>query len=277
MKITLGHSPDSDDAFMFYGLAEHKVDAEGFDFEHVLRDIETLNRWALDGRLHVTAVSVHGYAYVADRYAILPQGASMGEGYGPILVARRNFSRADLHDISIAVPGTMTSAFLALRLWLGEFNHEVIPFDRIMDAVAEGVYDAGLLIHEGQLTHGSLGLTTLVDLGKWWADETNLPLPLGINVIRRDLGEETMGRVARVLRHSIEYGLAHRAEALDHALRYARGMSTDVADRFVGMYVNRRTLDLGDDGRESIRLFLKRGYEAEVIDRLPDIEFVSEA
>ena len=274
MKITLGHSPDSDDAFMFYGLARHKVDQEGYEFEHTLRDIETLNRWALESRLHVTAVSVHGYAYIADRYAILPHGASMGDNYGPMVVSRENLSRQALKEVTIAIPGTLTSAFLALRLWLGEFGYEVVPFDQIMEGVHEGRYAAGLLIHEGQLTHAELGLKTLVDLGQWWKGETGLPLPLGVNVIRKDLGHERMRQVSRILHRSIAYGLEHRPQALEYALEFARGMDRAVADTFVGMYVNDWTLDMGEKGRESIRLFLKRGHEAGVVSIAPPVEFV---
>jgi 1,4-dihydroxy-6-naphthoate synthase len=274
VKITLGHSPDSDDAFMFYGLARHRVDEEGYEFEHILKDIETLNRWALESRLHVTAVSVHGYAYIADRYTILPHGASMGDNYGPMIVSRENLSRQALKEVTIAVPGTLTSAFLALRLWLGEFGYEVVPFDQIMHGVAEGRFAAGLLIHEGQLTHGELGLKTLVDLGQWWKGETGLPLPLGVNVIRKDLGMERMRQISRILHRSIAYGLEHRQEALGYALEFARGMDPAVADKFVGMYVNDWTLDMGDAGRESIRLFLNRGHEAGVISIQPPVEFV---
>lgn len=274
MKITLGHSPDSDDAFMFYGLARHRVDEEGLEFEHLLRDIETLNRWALEGRLDVTAVSVHGYAYVADRYAILSHGASMGDGYGPMVVAREPLSPEDLRRGPIAVPGTLTSAFLALRLCLGDVEYEVLPFDRIMEAVHRGEFPAGLLIHEGQLTHGELGLHTLLDLGRWWKDDTGLPLPLGVNVIRRELGPERMAQVSRILHASIAYGLAHREQGLDHAEQYARGMERSVTDRFVGMYVNDWTLDMGEAGKRSIRLFLERGHAAGVIPHLPAVDFV---
>ncbi len=273
MKITLGHSPDSDDAFMFYGLAHHLVDEEGYEFEHILRDIETLNRWALEGRLHTTAISVHGYAYVADRYAILPHGASMGDNYGPMLVAREELPREAIAGRTIAIPGTMTSAYLALRLWLPEFEFEVVPFNEIMEAVAAGTYDAGLLIHEGQLTHGELGLKCLVDLGRWWTGETGLPLPLGVNVIRRDLGPERMAQLSRILHASIAFGLEHRQQGLDYALSFARGMDRSLADRFVGMYVNDWTLDMGEAGREAIRLFLRRGHEVGVIKELPEITF----
>ena len=275
MKITLGHSPDSDDAFMFYGLARHLIDEEGYEFEHILQDIETLNRWALEARLHVTAISVHGYPHVAERYAILPHGASMGDNYGPRVVAKEELSREELRGSKIAIPGTLTSAFLALRLWLGEFEYEAVPFNQIMEAVAEGRYRAGLLIHEGQLTHGELGLRTLVDLGRWWKGETGYPLPLGVNVIRKDLGPERMSQLSRILHRSIEYGLTHRQGALDYALEFARGMERELADRFVGMYVNDWTLDMGEAGRESIQLFLTRGHAAGVIPHLPPIEFVS--
>lgn len=273
MKITLGHSPDSDDAFMFYGLAHHLVDAEGYEFEHILRDIETLNRWALEAKLHTTAISVHGYAYVADHYAILPHGASMGDDYGPMIVARENLSREALKEVKIAIPGTLTSAYLALRLWLGDFAYDVVPFNQIMEAVHEGQYAAGLLIHEGQLTHGELGLKNLIDLGKWWKADTGLPLPLGVNVIRRDLGPERMRQLSRILHRSIAYGLDHRKEGVDYALQFARGMDPALADQFVGMYVNHWTLDMGEAGRKSIRLFLQRGHDAGVIEHLPQIDF----
>jgi len=276
VRITLGHSPDSDDAFMFYALARHQIDEEGYEFEHILKDIETLNRWALEEKLHVTAISVHGYPYVARSYAILPHGASMGDGYGPMVVAREELSREELRRQPIAIPGTLTSAFLALRLWLGEFPYEVVPFNQIMEAVHEGRYRAGLLIHEGQLTHGELGLRTLVDLGKWWKDDTGLPLPLGVNIIRKDLGPERMRQLSRILHRSIEHGLTHRGQALDYALEFARGMQRSLADQFVGMYVNDWTLDMGEAGRHSIRMFLERGREAGVIADLPEVEFVEE-
>jgi 1,4-dihydroxy-6-naphthoate synthase len=264
-RIQLGHSPDSDDAFMFYGLAEHKVDSEGFEFEHVLRDIQTLNEWAREGRIEITAISVHAYAYVADKYAILSHGASMGDNYGPIVVTREPVDADWLRDKRIAIPGEMTSAFLALRLFLGDFAYDVMPFDQIMEAVASGKAEAGLLIHEGQLTHGELGLHSVVDLGQWWYRETEgLPLPLGVNAVRRDLGGETMAQLSRILKASIVYGLEHRQAALQHAMQYARGLETATADTFVGMYVNDWTVDMGERGKESIRLFLgdaaKRGY-----------------
>jgi 1,4-dihydroxy-6-naphthoate synthase len=273
--LTLGHSPDSDDAFMFYGLASGNVPTEGLQYEHVLKDIQTLNEWAKEGRLDTTAISVHAYAYVADKYAILNHGASMGEkDYGPMVVARSAASPSDLWGASVAVPGLMTSAYLALRLCVGEFTPIVMPFDTIMEAVAEGKADFGLLIHEGQLTHEKLGLTSVVNLGSWWWETHGLPLPLGVNTIRRALPEDVKSAASRQLRESIEYGLAHRDDALKWALRYARGMETSTADTFVGMYVNRRTVDLGEDGRKSIRLFLRLGAQAGIIPAVPDIDFV---
>jgi len=274
-RIQLGHSPDSDDAFMFYGLAEHRVDGEGFEYEHILRDIETLNQWAREGRLEITAISVHAYAYVADKYAILTHGASMGDNYGPMVVTREPVGLDWLRDKRIAIPGTMTSAYLALRLCLGEFEYDVVPFDQIMEAVAAGKADAGLLIHEGQLTHERHGLHAVVDLGRWWHAETNgLPLPLGVNAVRRDLGPETMAALSRALKASIVYGLEHRTEALRHAMQYARGLETSTADTFVGMYVNDWTVDMGPRGRESIRLFLARAAERGIIPHPVQVDFV---
>ncbi len=274
-RIQLGHSPDSDDAFMFYGLAEHKVDSEGFAFEHVLRDIQTLNEWAREGRIEITAISVHAYAYVADKYAILSHGASMGDNYGPMVVTREPVDVEWLRDKRIAIPGEMTSAFLALKLFLGDFAYDVMPFDQIMEAVASGKAEAGLLIHEGQLTHGELGLHSVVDLGKWWYQETNgLPLPLGVNAVRRDLGPETMAQLSRILKASIVYGLEHRQAALEHAMQYARGLETATADTFVGMYVNDWTVDMGERGKESIRLFLGRAAERGYIPQGISVDFV---
>jgi 1,4-dihydroxy-6-naphthoate synthase len=274
-RIQLGHSPDSDDAFRFYGLAEHKVDSQGFEFEHVLRDIQTLNEWAREGRIEITAISVHAYAYVADKYAILSHGASMGDNYGPMVVTREPVDVDWLRDKRIAIPGEMTSAFLALRLFLGDFAYDVMPFDQIMEAVASGKAEAGLLIHEGQLTHGELGLHSVVDLGKWWHTETNgLPLPLGVNAVRRDLGPETMAQLSRILKASIVYGLEHRQEALQHAMQYARGLETTTADTFVGMYVNDWTVDMGERGKESIRLFLGRAAEKGYIPQGISVDFV---
>jgi 1,4-dihydroxy-6-naphthoate synthase len=274
-RIQLGHSPDSDDAFMFYGLAEHKVESEGFEFEHVLRDIQTLNEWAREGRIEITAISVHAYAYVADKYAILSHGASMGDNYGPLVVTREPVDVDWLRDKRIVVPGEMTSAFLALRLFLGDFAYDVMPFDQIMEAVASGKAEAGLLIHEGQLTHESLGLHSIVDLGKWWYRETEgLPLPLGVNAVRRDLGPQTMAQLSRILKASIVYGLEHRQEALQHAMQYARGLETTTADAFVGMYVNDWTVDMGERGKESIRLFLGRAAERGYIPQGISVDFI---
>jgi 1,4-dihydroxy-6-naphthoate synthase len=260
---------------MFYGLAEHKVDSEGFEFEHVLRDIQTLNEWAREGRIEITAISVHAYAYVADKYAILSHGASMGDNYGPIVVTRDPVDPEWLRAKRIAIPGEMTSAFLALRLFLGDFAYDVMPFDQIMEAVASGRAEAGLLIHEGQLTHESLGLRSIVDLGKWWYRETEgLPLPLGVNAVRRDLGPEKMAQLSRILKASIIYGLEHRQEALQHAMQYARGLEAATADTFVGMYVNDWTVDMGERGKESVRLFLGRAAERGYIPQGVSVDFV---
>lgn len=275
--IRLGHSPDPDDAFMFYALAgEPKIPTQGFRFEHLLRDIETLNQWATEGRLEVTAMSVHAYAYVADRYRLLPHGASMGEKYGPIVVAREPMDVADLQGKRIAVPGLWTSAFLELQLLIGKIADPVVtPFDEIFDAVNEGRADAGLVIHEGQLTYEDNGFELVVDLGVWWHELTGgLPLPLGANAVRRDLGEETMVRLSRVLRDSIEYGLAHRRPALDYAGKWGRGLNDDLTDRFVEMYVNDRTLDYGDDGREAVAELLRRAADADLIPASVPVDWV---
>ncbi len=275
VPMKLGHSPDSDDAFMFYGLAEHLVDSEGLQFEHILQDIQTLNEWAQEGRLEFTAISVHAYAYVHDKYAILMHGASMGDGYGPMVVVREPMTPDQLSKVKIAIPGLMTSAFLALSLYLPEkFEYVVMPFDEIMEAVAEGKVDAGLLIHEGQLTHQSLGLYNILDLGKWWKDETGLPLPLGVNAIRKDLAPDVQGRASRVLKASIVHGLEHRHKALAHAMQYAGEMDTETADTFVGMYVNHWTIDMGEAGRRSIQLFLDRAVERGLIPPIGAVEFV---
>ncbi|MBV8172784.1 MAG: ABC transporter substrate-binding protein [Candidatus Eremiobacteraeota bacterium] len=274
--LTLGHSPDSDDAFMFYGLAAGKVGDGALAYEHILKDIQTLNEWAREGRLDTTAISVHAYAYVADKYAILNHGASMGEReYGPMVVARSRASRETLSGATIAVPGLMTSAYLALRLCIGDFTPVVMPFDRIMRVVAAGEADYGLLIHEGQLTHEQQGLHSIVNLGTWWFEQTGLPLPLGVNAIRRALPDAVKRQASAELKASIEYGLAHRTDALAWALRYARGMETHTADTFVGMYVNQRTVDLGDEGRASIRLFLERGAEAGIVPHVSSIDFIA--
>jgi 1,4-dihydroxy-6-naphthoate synthase len=277
--IRLGHSPDPDDAFMFYALAEELIPTGGFRFEHVLRDIETLNDWAREGRLEVTALSVHAYAYLSDRYRLLPHGASMGERYGPIVVARDDLDPADLPRLRVAVPGRLTSAFLQLQLAVGRIDAPVItPFDRILDVVEAGEVDAGLVIHEGQLTYGSQGLRSVLDLGEWWHGLTGgLPLPLGANAVRRDLDEgDTLPRLSRLLRDSIAYGLEHRPGALAHAERYGRGLDHGLADRFVGMYVNERTLDYGEDGRAAVAELLRRGHEAGLIERAPAVDFVED-
>src|SRR3954451_15724175 len=255
--INVGHSPDPDDAFMFYALAHDKIDTGDLAFRHQLQDIETLNRRALKGELEVSAVSLHAYAFLQDKYVLLPSGCSMGDHYGPMVVARKPLTLEQLQATTIAVPGTLTTAFLALRLLLPrEFRYEVIPFDEIIPAVASGKFDAGLIIHEGQLTFRNQGLHLVVDLGVWWQDRTGLPLPLGGNVVRKDLGEPTMKEISRLLKESIRYGLAHREEALQYALKYARDMDVTLADKFVGMYVNHWTLDYGDHGRAAVRRLL---------------------
>jgi len=274
--ITVGHSPDPDDAFMFHALANDKIDTGSFTFRHELQDIETLNRRALRGELDVTAVSIHAYAFLLDQYALLPTGCSMGDRYGPMVVARRSMSVLELKNATIAVPGTMTTAFLTLKLLLpGGFAFEVLPFDQIISAVADGKYDAGLIIHEGQLTFQNQGLLLLVDLGVWWQEQTGLPLPLGGNVVRRALGEESIKQVSRLIKESIRYALAHRDEALAYALQYARDMDKGLADRFVGMYVNDWTLDYGPRGREAVRRLLEEGHKAGIIPSPVHVEFVN--
>jgi len=274
--IRVAHSPDSDDAFMFYALAAGKIDTGEIGYEHELQDIETLNRRALRGELEVTAVSIHAYAYLAGRYALLPHGASMGDGYGPRLVAREPRSRESLVGTRIAIPGTLTTAYLALKLWQPDFVPVTIPFDQIEDVVERGDVDAGLLIHEGQLTFQDRGLHLLADMGEWWFQETGLPLPLGGNVIRKDLGSELIATVSRHLHASIAYGLEHRTNALDHAMQYARGLDPRRADTFVGMYVNEWTLDYGERGRNAVRLLLEEGYKAGVIPHRVTVEFVGD-
>jgi 1,4-dihydroxy-6-naphthoate synthase len=273
--IRLGHSPDPDDAFMFWGLASGRVDPRGFEFEHVLADIQTLNEWALEGRLEVTALSLHAYPYVQEHYALLPHGASMGSGYGPVVVAREPMAKTELADVRISVPGKMTTAFLVLRLYLGEFEYREAPFDRILDQVREGVAEAGLLIHEGQLTYAGLGLEKVVDLGEWWLLETGLPLPLGVNAARRDLGEDSLRELSAVLEESIRAGLDNRQEALEYAAQFGRGLDAELTDRFVGMYVNELTCDYGDEGRAAVEELLRRG---EAIGAFPEpvrVEFVA--
>jgi 1,4-dihydroxy-6-naphthoate synthase len=273
--IRVGHSPDPDDAFMFHALANGKLDTGDLEFRHELQDIETLNRRALRGELEVTAVSIHAYALLLDKYALLPSGCSMGDRYGPMVVAKRPLSLDELATKRIAVPGTLTTAFLTLRLLLPQgFAYEVLPFDQILGAVAAGRYDAGLIIHEGQLTFQNQGLRLIVDLGVWWQERTGLPLPLGGNVVRRDLGPDVIRRVSRLLKQSIQYALDHRSEALDYALRYARDMDKGLADRFVGMYVNDWTLDYGPRGRAAVRRLLDEGHRAGVIPDPVAVEFV---
>ena len=273
LAIRVAHSPDSDDAFMFYALSQEKLDTGNLRFVHELSDIESLNRRALKGELEVSAVSIHAYAYLADDYALLSSGSSMGERYGPRLVAREATGK-NLKGKTVAVPGEWTTAFLALKLYEPEVAHVVVPFDEIMGYVARGEADVGLLIHEGQLTHESQGFTLIEDLGEWWYRETGLPLPLGGNVVRRDLGEETVREVARLTKASIQYALDHREEALAYALNYARDLPPETADRFVSMYVNEWTLDYGETGREAVRTLLSYGYEAGVILHKVDVEFV---
>ncbi len=272
--IRVAHSPDSDDAFMFYALAQKKIDTGPFEFVDELSDIESLNQAAQAGRYEITALSIHGYAYVVDRYALLNSGASMGEGYGPMVVARQEIPLARLPHLVVAVPGERTSAFLALKIVEPRIRYQVMPFDRILEAVEAREVDAGLIIHEGQLTYQKHKLQKVIDLGEWWMKETGLPLPLGGNAIRRDLGPEKIGRLSRLLEQSIRYALEHRGEALRYALGFGRGLDAEQADRFVGMYVNERTLDYGDDGRKAVQLFLDRGVEAGVIPKRVRVEFV---
>jgi 1,4-dihydroxy-6-naphthoate synthase len=272
--IRLAHSPDSDDAFMFYALSHDKLDTGNLSFVHELSDIESLNRRALRGELEVSAVSIHAYAYLADKYALLSSGSSMGDRYGPRLVAREAMGRKDLKGKTVAVPGDRTTAFLVLKLYEPKVEHVVVPFDEITDRVARGGADAGLLIHEGQLTHESEGFTLIEDLGEWWYGETGLPLPLGGNVIRRDLGTETMREVAGLIKASIQYALDNREEALAYALNYARDLPPEKANTFVSMYVNEWTLDYGETGRKAVQTLLSRGYEAGIIPHRVEVEFV---
>ncbi len=294
--FTLGHSPDPDDAFMFYAMAQNKIDLRGYRFEHRLEDIQTLNELALRGELHISAISIHAYAYVAGKYALLPCGASMGDGYGPIVVRRRRYgdtakrrnqgaavssppitdsaAREFLAGKKIAVPGKMTSAFLALQLFLGEFDYLVVPFDQIFDAVRTGRADVGLIIHEGQLTYGKSGFEKIVDLGKWWKEQTGFPLPLGGNVVRKDIPPAVRREVSKIIRESIDYGLAHRDEAVRHSLLYARDMDAKLAGRFIGMYVNEFTRDYGEAGRAAIRRFLTGAHNKGYVDVPVEVEFV---
>lgn len=296
--IKLGHSPDPDDAFMFYGLACGAVDSGDYKFEHILRDIQTLNDWAALGKLEVTAVSVHAYAHLYEKYAILSSGASMGatelveyipdtppadpnfasskptNTHGPLVVANQPMSLEQLKGKVVAIPGAMTSAFLALQLALGEFEYLVMMFDEIPDAVKKGKVDAGLIIHEGQLTYKKAGLHCLLDLGQWWHEKTSLPLPLGCNIIRRDLGGQAMSQISTILKASITYGLTHRREAVEYALQFGRGLNNDLADKFVGMYVNQWTVDYGPLGRKAIKEFLRQGHKANLIGPVENLQFV---
>ncbi len=277
--LTLGHSPDPDDAFMFYALAQERLDTHGFRFQHILQDIQTLNERATRGELDISAISFHAYAHVCDQYALLPSGASMGDGYGPMLVAQSNYSREEIRHKKIAVPGLLTSAFLALQLWLGKsasaLDLVVVPFDEIFKTVRAGQADVGLIIHEGQLTFQNEGLVCCADLGVWWGQENDgLPLPLGGNVIHKRIAEADRRVIAALLTESIQYSLDHREPAVAHALQYARDMGHELADRFVGMYVNHWTLDYGDRGRETIRRFLGQAHAAGLLPRLPELEFV---
>ena len=271
--ITVAHSPDSDDAFMFYALAENRIDSGEFEFRHVLKDIETLNRNALEGRYEVTAISFHAYAFLCDRYSLLDSGASMGDRYGPLVVSKRPMKPGDLKGKVIAIPGTMTSAFLILKLFEPDFTPVVVPFDQVFQAVADDRADGGLVIHEGQLTYASLGLHAVIDLGEWWHRDTGLPLPLGGNAIRKDLGSTAIGRIARILKQSIQYGLDHREQALAYAMGFAGDLDPRLADRFVGMYVNERTLGYGAPERRAVQLLLDRGYQKGIIDRRVQVEF----
>ena len=284
-KLTLGHSPDPDDAFMFYALAENKIPSGRWRFEHILQDIQTLNERCTRGELHISAISIHAYASVLDKYALLPCGASMGEGYGPMLIVKRGKALPDLSDYGairewlqhqrIAIPGLMTSAFLALKLFfLGEPMHTVVPFDQIFDCLEAGNADVGLIIHEGQLTYARDGFDLVLDLGAWWMDETGLPLPLGGNVIRKDIAPADRSEINVILRESIRYGLENRAAGVDHALPLGRGLDRALADKFIGMYVNDRTLDYGESGRMAIREFLGRGYKLGFLKEPVELEFV---
>ena len=283
--LTLGHSPDPDDAFMFYALAEGKIDTHGWRFQHILQDIQTLNERATRGELHISAISIHAYAYVLDKYALLPCGASMGDGYGPMLVAPNRDGLSEnprfgevrdwLRGKRIAIPGKMTSAYLALQLAIGECETIVVPFDEIFAAVKSGRADVGLIIHEGQLTYADEQLSLILDLGVWWKIKTGLPLPLGGNVIRKDIAPADRSAINRILHESIRYGLEHRAAGVAHAMPLARGLDTALADKFIGMYVNEMTLDYGDLGRRAIREFLAQAHAAKLIPAPVELEFVA--
>lgn len=272
--ITVAHSPDSDDAFMFYGLATNKLETEGLKFEHTLKDIQSLNEDAQNGVFDVTAISFHAYAYVSDKYALLPHGASIGDKYGPIVVSKEQYKPEDIGKLKIAIPGEMTSAFLALRIYNPDFEYVVVPFDEIIEEVQRGKVDAGLLIHEGQLFYKQMGLSKVLDLGEWWFEKMGLPLPMGGNVIRRDLGEDLMKQVSKHLHRSIVYSMENREDALAYALQFAREMPPELADRFVAMWVNDLTLDYGERGREGVRRLLEEGYEKGIIKNRVEVDFV---
>jgi 1,4-dihydroxy-6-naphthoate synthase len=277
VEIKIAHSPDSDDAFMFYGLATNKVRVPGLKFTHVLCDIETLNHRAIaEAYFEVTAISFHAYPYLQDRYALMPSGGSVGDGYGPMIVTSKQCTPEEVKKLKIAIPGTLTTAVLALKLFAPDVQTEVVPFDKIIPAILEGKYDAGLIIHEGQLTFERSGLNRVVDLGRWWRDLTGLPLPLGANAIRKDLGPETIAKVCKALRDSIQHGLDNREQALQYAMQFARDLDEKDADKFVGMYVNERTLDYGPDGREAVAKLLNMGYEQGIIPQKVNLEWVSE-
>jgi len=272
--ISVAHSPDSDDAFMFYGLATNKLETNGLKFEHTLKDIQTLNEDAKKGVYDVTAISFHAYAYVSDKYVLLPHGASIGDKYGPILVSKEQRKPEEIPSMKIAVPGELTSAFLALRIYNQDFKYTVVPFDEIIDVVKKGKADAGLLIHEGQLFYKQVGLDKVLDLGEWWHKKTGLPLPMGGNVIKRDLGEDLMQKVSLCLHKSIKYSMENREDALAYAMQFARDMPLELADRFVAMWVNDLTLDYGERGKEAVRLLLKEGFEKGIIPHKTEVDFV---
>ncbi|MBI4394183.1 MAG: ABC transporter substrate-binding protein [Euryarchaeota archaeon] len=275
MRLRLGHSPDADDAFLFYGMVHGKVDTRGLEFEHVLADIETLNKRAASGELEITAMSLHAYGHFFDKYAILPHGASIGDGYGPLVVSLSSMGLDELPHRKIAIPGELTTAHLALQLAIGKYAYEVVEFDRIFAGLRAGAYDAGLIIHEGQLTYDELGFKKVVDLGEWWKRETGLPLPLGLNCVRRDLGRETMEKVALVLKDSIDYGLANRKEALGYAARFGRGTGPETLDRFVSMYVSPRSLYATHRERSAVRMLLERAHKAGLLPRIPHATYVN--
>ena len=272
--ITVAHSPDSDDAFMFYGLATNKLETEGLKFEHTLKDIQSLNEDAKNGVFDVTAISFHAYAYISDKYALLPHGASIGDKYGPILVSKEQYKPEDIPNLKIAIPGELTSAFLALKIYNSDFEYEVVPFDEIIEEVQRGKFDAGLLIHEGQLFYKQMGLSKILDLGEWWFERTGLPLPMGGNAIRRDLGEDLMRQVSKHLHRSIVYSMENREDALAYSMQFARELPPELADRFVAMWVNDLTLDYGERGKEGVKRLLQEGFEKGIIKNKVEVDFV---